>query len=316
MNPSTADGWLYAQVKDPQLASSLLRQVGVIYCADSYTAELHGLGACFRVHNSRDIALCITAAHVLEEARKYVKPAWLRTRPLTDWPESARAALAAGLSVYFGDLPCGTAPRVEGYHLNFETDLAHIVVRLPHEVASPPPSVFAIDSDLYPAGTRLVAACVADARPIEIPGRDDGRVYKLNAALELRAGTVTRSLVRGRLQKTPVYETSIPTLPGMSGGPVFLAPSPERQSIRVLGVISSDHSTEAAHTTPGTTGSSLVIPIGCAYAMQTSIEIDGQAAEFGALCRTGAVIDLGSRRDRILVCRDGEKFSLQLPGRA
>jgi len=306
---------MYARVEDSQLARSLLRQVGMIYCADPYSAELHGLGACFRVHNSGDVALCITAAHVLEEARKYAKPARLRTRPLADWPEAARTALAAGLSVHFGDLPYGQAPRVERYALNFETDLAHIVVRLPQEVVSPPPSVFAIDSDLYPTGTQLVAVCISDAQPVEMPGGQHGRAYAINAALELRVGTVTRSLVRGRLQKSPVYQTSIPTLPGMSGGPVFLAPSSERQPMRVLGVISSDLSTEEAHLTPGTTGSSLVVPIGCAYAMQTSIEIDGQAAEFGTLCRTGAVIDLGSRRARIVVRRDGEKFSLQLPGR-
>ena len=315
MNPQITDGWMYAKVEDSQLARSLLRQVGIIYCADPYSAELHGLGACFRVHNSGDVALCITAAHVLEEARKYAKPAWLRTRTLADWPESARASLIAGFSVYFGDLPYGPAPRVEGYSLNFETDLAHIVVRLPQAVVSPPPSVFAIDSDLYPTGTKLVAACIADAHPLETPAGEHGRAYAVNAAMELRAGTVTRSLVRGRLQKSPVYQTSIPTLPGMSGGPVFLAPSSERQPMRVLGVISSDHSTEEAHLTPGTNGSSLVVPIGCAYAMQTSIEIDGQTAEFGTLCQTGAVIDLGSRRDRIVVQRDGERFSLHLPGR-
>lgn len=301
--------WGYANIAGEETQRNLAQAVAVLYVAENQNRQVHAIGACFRVCNSKQFAVLVTASHILEQAAKCGGPRRLSHRYVEEWSNKDHLEVVQRMALYWSHLPSGNLPRVAAYHGAPSTDIGCIVARLPEHLSGSLPPPVVIDSDLLVPGTRIFVA--VPSKLVLENVRED--VYKIGPELQLRYGEITAGPVRARLIKAPVYETSIPFLPGMSGSPVF-AQLGSRNTLCAIGVVSSDFSTDEAHATPGTAGRSAVIPIGYAYALRIgAATLPDGSDTFDAFCRQGAVIDLGARKDKIEVTREGQNWRVFLP---
>lgn len=86
----------------------------------------------------------------------------------------------------------------------------------------------------------------------------------------------------------------------------------DKCSRNVIGIISSDLSTEDAHRDMKVSGLSTVIPSACLYALKLRATLEGEN-RVGELFRTKKMLDVGVRRDGIRVEHLDDGFRLDLP---
>lgn len=304
------DGWHYASISEPEIVRSLLRYIGVLYVLERPSNKICGVGGCFCVYRSGDAAIFVTAAHVLAEAVKLAAIGRLKRKPIDEWTSVDRGSVRNRMFIYSGDLPFGRPPTVDSdaYVISPEVDLAAFVVNFRNGTPAKASGGISIDSDFRRPGTQIVAVGASGIAPLQV----DDLTFNVDPGLQLRSGRLIGNPKKGRLVRVPVYETSIPFLPGMSGSPVFAVNSSGKLIMNAIGVVCSDFSTDAAHARPGAIGCSSVVPIAWAYGLGSLGKVEGEAARFEVLCRKGAITDRGMHRQNIKVVRVDRKFSVEI----
>jgi hypothetical protein len=212
---------------------------------------------------------------------------------------------------YFGDQAYGPPPTLNSFHVSPESDMAWVVVDARGVIAAQPGvGVLAIDSDIHFVDTEIIAICGTDLAPRATESDD---TFQIDPAIQLRAGRIRRVLRRGRLVQNMTYETTIPFAPGMSGSPVLCRPSGSPSSMAAIGIVSSDLSEPGSHDDPRVGGLSSVTPIGAVYGLGFTYG-DGKVGGLDELCRNGSIVDVGRKRDGIVVVRRADgSYQVTLP---
>jgi hypothetical protein len=256
------------------VTKTISERIVLVSALDYETQLLKPIGAGFVLAANEETAICITAAHVLTAAvRLSLHPNQVR-RPSPFVPEIGETAYEKArksgrlLFTLFLDGAAGAAAAVEGFWSIDDADICVVALKLARSPTNPLKRI-GINSDGLDTGTELIAVA-----PLEHSSRLidplDPRAFEVIAEVQPRIGSVIELHVKDRILKCPVYETSIPFVGGMSGGPVFLAPLAGSEPTRIafVGIISKDASSDEAHGNTEIAGSSTVIPIALAYKLQ------------------------------------------------
>jgi hypothetical protein len=280
-----------------QVRKTISERIVLVSAVDYETQLLKPIGSGFVLTANEETAICITAAHVLTAAvRSSVHPNQLRVaNPFV--PEISATVYEKArqngrlLFTLFLEGAAGAAVAVDGFWLIDDADLCVIALKLARSPTSPLQRI-GLNSDGLDTGTELitVAPIAHEIRPIESV---EPRTFEVIAEVRPRIGFITEFHVKDRILKCPVYETSIPFIGGMSGGPVFLAPQPgsEATRIAIIGVISKDASSDEAHGSNEIAGCSTVIPIALAYKLE--MIANGRRISFKELLLLIGIDDFG-----------------------
>ncbi len=309
-DPATGTEWAYAHLNDESIRTAVRRNVGTLMMLTS-DARPMAIGTCFVVSRWGTQVLAFTAGHVIDAALREAAPQRLRARPLSDWPPHILNACMGKVFFYFGEQDYGPPPTLSSFYVSPESDMAWVVIDARGVIAAQPGvAVVAIDSDIHFDDTEIIAICGTDLAPRATESAD---TFQLDPAIQLRAGRIRRVLRRGRLVQNMTYETTIPFAPGMSGSPVLCRPSDSPSSMAAIGIVSSDLSEHGSHDDPRVGGLSSVMPIGAVYGLGFTYG-DGKVGGIDELCRNGSIVDVGGKRDDIVVVRlADDSYQVTLP---
>jgi len=112
----------------------------------------------------------------------------------------------------------------------------------------------------------------------------------------------------------PIYELTCPIPHGMSGSPVFIAPSSSNRRVEVIGVASFAPSSEHEDN-PNQLGSGFAVPIAAALVTAVQNQGGGETTMLD-LVRAGQILDFGRSWPHVQVVRgqsNGE-YGLMLTG--
>lgn len=203
------------------------------------------LGTGFVVQAQKRSAGGVTAAHVLWDAASKAQQPFARAHPTTpSFFRSDFEEVQIGprrLRAAFVNRGKAALPSVTWVVWDKRADVAFFTVNSgdeddPGEFEAH----FPIDQVVPKVGERVGILGYGDvAAETPEPGRDF-RTFSVMRRLVLRVGRVRAAHPNGHiLCRAPCIETSIPVLPGMSGGPAFRIPKPGGQ-IRAFGLVSGD----------------------------------------------------------------------------
>jgi hypothetical protein len=106
--------------------------------------------------------------------------------------------------------------------------------------------------------------------PTDISGA--GFAFSISRRVSIRVGTVTGVYPQGfRQYKWPCFTTSIPAEPGMSGGMVSVR---NREPVSICGIVSADNSSEESRTNNALCGESVIASAWAALSMNVPKVID------------------------------------------
>lgn len=188
-------------------------------------SKVHMIGTGFIVSRSDRHATCVTAAHVLNEARRVQAPPQRHAasalfvpppKPIDLDPERLRA-----ISTEAGRVE---ACIVKGVALDDEADLAVFSIALQDDKSR---SFFAhayeIDSSTPQVGDLVCILSYRGLKAEQTPVGSNGFQLLIQQGAVLRIGRVLEYHPNGTtIHRGPCIETSIPVFHGMSGGPAFI----------------------------------------------------------------------------------------------
>jgi len=271
----TTNGNPWGRVGFNETVRKIISERIVLVSALEYETQLlKPIGSGFVLAANDETAVCVTAAHVLTTAvRLSLHPNQVRL-PNPFVPEISESAYENArksgrlLFTLFFEGNAGVAAAVDGFWSIDDADICVVALKLARSPTQPLKRI-GINSDGLNTGAELIAVA-----PIEHSCRLsdplDPKTFEVIAEIQPRIGSITEFHVKDRILKCPVYETSIPFVGGMSGGPVFLGPQAGSEPTRIalVGIVSKDLSSDEAHGNPEFAGSSTVIPIALAYKLQ------------------------------------------------
>jgi hypothetical protein len=269
------------------------------------------LGSGFIILRESGKALCITASHVVEDARRALG---LPAR------RASSAAPGFGIGLIDGEFlkgPCARGEIVAHVAIDDKDDFAKITEAAcgPHDVgilvltsklfANQP--VLAINSDIFDPGTAVMVLGTQETK-VEDGGRaSEGRTIVLQKTLQARYGTIRKIHRRDRLLKTLVYELTLSIPHGMSGGPVLLAPEKGR-GMQVIAFASYDHAPPETVDDCRVPGAGTAIPMGSAFIAAAAC---GNSIPLLQFVRQQRVRDLGSLWPDLEIVDDGRRVQFR-----
>jgi hypothetical protein len=195
------------------------------------------LGTGSIVHSDDGLAICLTAGHVLEDGVAVLYPnpqERLAQSKLPTGGPSAPGDLIACVFTLGQEEPI--TARVRHATVSRSTDLG--LCELVSPVFTAQRAVLALNSDLFPVGTRVLAI---GANLYDIPAdqRDPSSDYfGIRPGFQPRSGTVTAVDLQDLHHKQAYsYTLSFPIPDGMSGGPILLLPQPHIPETRRMQMI-------------------------------------------------------------------------------
>jgi hypothetical protein len=236
--------------------------------------QVHVLGSAFVIGASGDRALCMCAAHSIEQAKAFESA----RQPRSAW--NAPPDLAFPTPNYF--YPCrikaffyiaGEAVTCDVEQLNYiaGNDLSLISVVSPRS-RDLFQDRFSINFAVPAAGTEVAVI----SNQITLTRQENST--KINLSLQMRHGVVTDvEFGKGIAGQSSIFYTTIPMSGGMSGSPVIAWSGPDAPAI-VRGVVSSDMSLEESHNdflVPGRSAISMLWP---SYGLGIKARRDATAA--------------------------------------
>lgn len=271
--------WLDASSMNPNLVNDL-RPTLVAFLAFDRGRLPRIAGSGFVIAGTPDIALVLTAKHVLSEgvlsiqqplpvyaASALFVPASLRTPTLN--PEKLKV-------IWMGSQSSGLLNAAHACY-NDTLDIACCVIAPQELLASPfAPISIPIDTSVPSMGD-LVHMVSLDrmgvsevAAPMDHTGT--GQKISIERAVSIRVGTVTGIYPQGfRQYRWPCFTTSIPAKPGMSGG--FVSLPSHGTTMGACGIVCADNSTEEAHTNCFECGESVIACAWPALALRVPVSI-------------------------------------------
>jgi Trypsin-like peptidase domain len=303
--------WSWAELTDEDLKVLRRCLVGIVAIPPGSGPIERDLGTGFIVAMGDGQALCITAAHVIEGARSSLD---LRLRsapstPLEFLPRvdnslvgaAARGEIRAHV-IYEGEPDLATIDAGEGFR---EFDVMLLSLKSKLFSGTRLPWGLALNSDIQPEGTHVLAVGLPGVRTTAAPWTDD-QLLTIVERLEVRAGTIRKIHTRGhRHLATPTYELSMPLPAGMSGGPILRIPAAPGGSLQVIGIASYDLQAQGGgpDDDPTWPGESLAVPIN--VALLTALPAGpGQEKTLLDFVRSGQVLDMGTFSHHLEVVRD------------
>ncbi len=281
--------------------------------ANDFNGDGRVWGTAFPVLSSAQNILMLTAQHVIEgayyESKEYKTLSRRGSLDYLPGPNNSKwenifnwVNQGNKLWCLVSDGKKVTQCFVKGVSLRPPLDMALMVVDATNLQAPFP--VFQLNSDTLKVGDQVVATSLITTLT------DNGSTRDLIA----RIGSVLEVRSTGNLVNAPVYRTSIPIEAGASGGPVFKYNGNFDGAKDVIGVISSDMSSDDSFTDENVSGSSYISTIGSACPLQVTSHSDGAAITFKELCDSGKIRDIGSCIRAVkLIYQDDGKWSQQIP---
>ena len=245
--------WVEFVHSDPDLQSSF-RKVLLAFHSTDANIKFGTAGTGFIVADTLEWLFFVTAKHVLEGIVTIQKPyTRFDSGPFNTSNEIKNVSLGGRLKVsVFGDDEAFLADVV---HLSFNavTDIAVGMAEIPLEFRTKrfwrniPLAVV-----LPNVGDPIHTCSLINKLPVELEGNQSGRHFQLERGVTLRKGIVTNVFPSGYNQyKWPCFTTSIPALPGMSGG--FAYSPMHNETIAACGVVCAElsHSDPTSFLEPG-----------------------------------------------------------------
>lgn len=196
--------------------------------ADRPVEEVLGCGFITSIVTDRKtqqkLRIVCTAAHLLSEAEKHLRPDAAQRysspfgpEPLSILGKDIWRIHAHSLRDDRGQL----ASQALSASVFMKADLACLVMTHPQQAEKNFPLML-IDSDPLSPGTIVTMVGAPHARLRAEADEGSRTRVSMVPGWDARVGTITSVLPRSRLTGTPVYETNIPAPGAMSGGPVLL----------------------------------------------------------------------------------------------
>lgn len=208
--------------------------------AKDTTGKFHAVGTGFVVIARDDIALALSAGHVLLEVQSLQDSRKERSHhsTLAEFapPKRPIDVSLSGLAMLTRVGPDVLTSRVDGLALDELGDVAVMQLRPQHRVGSAAALRQFMLEDRDPNIGDLV--CIASYADLACETQGPNQ-FQLARKPILRVGKVTQVFPEGqRLCRGPCFETSIPVFSGMSGSPVIYYDS--LGAMRALGLVCSD----------------------------------------------------------------------------
>jgi hypothetical protein len=208
--------------------------------AKDSAGKFHAVGTGFVIRALNDAALAISAGHVFDEVQK-LQHRHLRRSHASTLQEFAPQrkpidVSLAGLAVLTKVKSSVVVSSVEGLAFDELGDIGVVQLRPQSTQAAMYPLREYLLEDELPEKGQLV--CVASYVSLACH-TDDQNTFRIERQAVLRVGKILNVFSGGqRLCRGPCFETSIPMVSGMSGGPVFLDDA--GGAMRVVGLVCSD----------------------------------------------------------------------------
>lgn len=301
----------------------LVQRCIVLVCANGVDGEVHCCGSASLLHYNGEYTMYLTAWHVIEHAMRLVLPL---ASPLVQPDIDCAMASRYKIFLMSEQFPCGRAPEVMTVIGSPENDLAlfisvnrRVVAGAVTKGPKPTTAVITINSDIHPVNTQVLAVLPDIDPPVE--ESEQSGTFVGSRAWRIRVGRITKIATRSSHILHPLYVTSIPTLPGMSGAPVFAVGRGGAVQMSAIGFVSSDFSDPAAEGNPAVAGMTYLIPSAYAHALMTPLTPPGSAAGsgkkqgFDVLVKNGTLLDAGKNVGNIRIARseDTDKVSIYVP---
>jgi Trypsin-like peptidase domain len=251
------------------------------------------LGNGFIISNQGPYAICISAAHCFEEAKKHQWAATVTPCPTLPDVFKSKATeyirpdgIAAAYLTPKGPICCRICDI--NYIANYDGSL--FTIRVPPESGHVFEAHIELDLGMPAVGDEVGVM----AHRLEIEQRAPGEA-ELRRKIEFCFGTVTAvQTEQRRMGQMCWFETTIPFHPGMSGAPLVRAPRPGIV-VAACGIVSSDFSSEAAMNSFSEPGRGTAAMIWPAMALGLKVRRSDQPAAFAYLSE---LVDQGIIRNQ------------------
>ncbi len=242
--------WIEVSDANPGLVESL-RPTLVSFLTDDHARNPGIAGTGFVVAATNELAMVFTAKHVLSEGALGIqKPYRNHSTPSLFEPASARTPSLNHQKVktFYANSQFADLFNVihASYNDSLDIALCIIEIRSSSEARFEPWAI-----PLHPAtpnvGDVVHMISLINEKPIiKTTSADDtgaGQSFTLTRKVSIRIGTVTATYPSGfRQYKWPCFTTSIPAMPGMSGG--FVCIPTDGTTIAACGVVCADNTAE------------------------------------------------------------------------
>jgi hypothetical protein len=308
--------WAFMRTDGPLAARLAATIVPIIAKPRGPDRDPKILGSGFIVSTQRGQALCITAAHVLDDAHRALDlPSIFRTniapgfQPQEPLDPALTAACAHGellVHVVIDGQPA-FATISEGFWIR-PLDVGVLV--LASSVFTSATPALTINSDFfYEPGTR-VFALGAQTTKIDVLSRNEkSKILRVVPGIEGRAATIRALHLRDRYMTSPVYELTLSIPHGMSGGPVLLTPE-HGDAMQVIGFASHDLPSKDPDDC-SIAGHGMALPISSAFFLSLVGEKPGSLLR---LVRAQRIRDLGRTWPELEVVEEGERVKFKRRG--
>jgi hypothetical protein len=268
--------WSDTVVDDSAQRTELKSRLAVILAINPLAGIAEGFGTGFIIGAASDdqgrgaVVVC-TAAHVLHDIESRLAPHTLRNASNPFAPQRGshlREAVTKGhLHVALLDEPTPRSCIVSALYILEFADLAYLVVLTdrPSSTIEKPQPTFLIDSQGLDVGDKILmfGTPKIDVKVVS----ENPQVTQLSCEVgwKYRWGSISQIHYTDRGFHTPVYETTVPMLAGMSGGPVILVGSDPNYC--AVGVCSKDFSNQESFADCKAAGSSFFVPAAWIHGM-------------------------------------------------
>jgi hypothetical protein len=316
--PRWADVQLSAQELD-----ALLRRMVMVVGWDDTLGESKVLGSGYLVGTEPDL-IAITATHVLTEWADKVRPTRRHAfSGLKGDDEDLRRRLddlvqQNLIRAVVRCKPAGTYCMCQVGSLTFTTsprdiDVATMTLRGAKEANAGEFEAFAVDLD--PGrwdGAVLIAGFVKGSW--WTPPHEGEGTFRLAQSLVMRAGYSRGRVLEPPGFRCPMYQLNMPSMAGMSGGPVLALRTPTGDLPRIIssqsgmqvtaiGIVSRDYIAPSILIDGSDAGETWAVPIEDAYLLR--LRWQGRSVYFGEVVRDGRIKSYGLRARSANVLEEG-----------
>jgi hypothetical protein len=318
-------------------ANSLLSCLVAVVTRDPTTNQTKVIGTGFIVGGSESLLIVVSAAHVLlETLDKHIPPLAHALRGVVGDAEDVMGRLGKavdrklfGAFVYKSPtVALRTYPiycdvsGVSTSHIVRELDVILITLKLPQGVDGSSFGVCPIDVDPFALGvtTSVVIAGFVSGQSTPKSSESPTPIDEQHLTLCVRTGFVAELDQNPYGFRCSMFRLTIPTEPGMSGGPVLLlVPNLRDQpssgqalhsTLAAVAVISRELSTSPLQLTHSSFGETWASPIVSAYRLTVPT---GEKTGFGDAVRLGWISSSGlnAKRAHFALTPDGKSWAIQ-----
>lgn len=260
--------WIEVSDANPGLVAAL-RPTLVSFMTDDHARRPGIAGTGFIVAATNELAMVFTAKHVLSEGVLGIqKPYRSHSTPSLFEPASARTPSLIHQKVKTLYMNSQFADFFNVIHASYNDslDIALCIIEIrPSDEAKFEPMAIPIHPVTPSVGDVVHMISLINEKPVITAAPMDetgaGQSFTLTRKVSIRIGTVTATYPSGfRQYKWPCFATSIPAVPGMSGG--FVCIPTDGTTIAACGVVCADNTPEEDQNNCFKSGESV---IGCTW---------------------------------------------------